>query len=92
MPCGTILLHMGLVLRQKYAVEPPLFEDARAEAHICKKRDAIFQIGSPSLRAGLHWKVRVALFCNFTEYLRTHQVVWLFCSLRRCKLSFRITL
>ena len=65
MPYCTILLLMGLVLHQKCAMGAPLSGGARAEAHICKKRDAIFQIGSPSVIARPQMKSTCRAFSRF---------------------------
>jgi len=65
MPYCTILLLMGSVLHQKCAVGAPLSGGARAEARICKKRDAIFQIGSPNLIARPQMKSTRRAFSRF---------------------------
>ena len=65
MPYCTILLLMGSVLHQKCAMGAPLSGGAGAEARICKKRDAIFQIGSPNLIARPQMKSTRRAFSRF---------------------------
>ena len=92
MPYCTIVLHIGLVFRRGYSIGTPLFDDVGAEARICEKRDAIFKLAHHIRERAHPGKVRVALLFISAEYLRTHQMLWLFGGLWCLKLSLWIAL
>ena len=67
MPHCTTALHAGLVTHQKYCRKNAVFEEAGAEARICKKRDAIDDIGSPRLSGNPNWQSTRRAFLHFRE-------------------------
>jgi len=92
MPDCAIILHAGLVFHQKCSMRTPLFDDVGAGAGIREKRDAIFLVGSTSLRGNLNCKVGVALFFIFAEGFLTKQMPGSFGGLWCHKLNLRVTL